>query len=130
MLTFGITTRKESMAATTSSTNFTHQHLIQEFNGEDYDFWSVKVRIIFRSLNQWKIVEKGYEEPSSDIVIQVILSSQSLNKIIWKCSFSNSKISHKIHISKNNKIQFSKRSLGYYKLEKKLFYNFNHLLVI
>ena len=57
------------MAAFSSSTNFSSQQFIPEFNGEDYEFWSVKMKTIFRSLNQWEIVEKGYKEPPDDAVI-------------------------------------------------------------
>ena len=56
------------MASISSSnhqfTSTSNHHLIPEFDGEDYDFWFVKMKTILRSLNQWEIVEKGYEEPS------------------------------------------------------------------
>ena len=53
------------MAAINSSS----QQFIPEFNGENYEFWSVKMKTIFRSLKQWEIIEKGYKEPSEDEVI-------------------------------------------------------------
>lgn len=35
------------------------------FEGENYDFWSIKMQTLFRLLDAWEIVESGYEEPET-----------------------------------------------------------------
>ncbi|RXH88091.1 hypothetical protein DVH24_042162 [Malus domestica] len=31
------------------------------FHGGNYDFWSIKMRTIFKSHDLWNLIEKGYE---------------------------------------------------------------------
>ncbi|KAK2999605.1 hypothetical protein RJ639_023298 [Escallonia herrerae] len=38
---------------------------VPEFDGENYDFWYVKMKTIFRSMGLWDLVENGYTEPES-----------------------------------------------------------------
>ncbi|KAK3017837.1 hypothetical protein RJ639_003347 [Escallonia herrerae] len=38
---------------------------VPEFDGEDYDFWFVKMKTIFRSMGLWDLVENGFTEPES-----------------------------------------------------------------
>ncbi|XAR64012.1 hypothetical protein NMG60_11024199 [Bertholletia excelsa] len=33
------------------------------FNGENYDFWSLKAKTVFRSQDLWEIAKNGFEEP-------------------------------------------------------------------
>ncbi|KAF8394079.1 hypothetical protein HHK36_020284 [Tetracentron sinense] len=35
------------------------------FDGENYDFWCVKMKTLFLSYDIWEIVEEGYEEPEN-----------------------------------------------------------------
>ena len=35
------------------------------FSGENYDFWSIKLRTLFLSMNLWDMVETGYLTPES-----------------------------------------------------------------
>ncbi len=34
------------------------------FNGDSYEFWSIKMRTLFKSQGLWEFVENGYEESS------------------------------------------------------------------
>ena len=72
------------MASTSSSnhqfSSTPNDHLIPEFDGEDYDFWFVKMKTIFQSLNQWEIVEKGYEEPSEGANVSEINPKSWINQ--------------------------------------------------
>ena len=35
------------------------------FSGENYDFWSIKMKTLFVSIDLWEMVESGYEIPES-----------------------------------------------------------------
>ncbi|CAL8084875.1 unnamed protein product [Prunus armeniaca] len=36
------------------------------FNGENFDFWQIKMKTIFRSNDLWDIVENGYKTPKKE----------------------------------------------------------------
>ncbi|CAL2228368.1 unnamed protein product [Prunus armeniaca] len=36
------------------------------FNGENFDFWQIKIKTIFRSHDLWDIVENGYKTPKKE----------------------------------------------------------------
>ncbi|KAM2227938.1 hypothetical protein ACFXTI_014696 [Malus domestica] len=36
------------------------------FNGENFDFWHIKMKTIFRSHNLWDMVENGYNPPAKN----------------------------------------------------------------
>ncbi|KAM0947417.1 hypothetical protein DsansV1_C08g0086031 [Dioscorea sansibarensis] len=36
------------------------------FKGENYDFWSIKMRTLFKSQNLWDLVENGYQEQDEE----------------------------------------------------------------
>ena len=42
------------------------QPLIPIFNGEKYEFWSIKMKTLFKSQDLWDLVENGYSEPDDD----------------------------------------------------------------
>ena len=42
------------------------QPLIPVFNGEKYEFWSIKMKTLFKSQDLWDLVENGYSEPDDD----------------------------------------------------------------
>ncbi|KAL8135850.1 hypothetical protein AgCh_010453 [Apium graveolens] len=44
-----------------SSENISHA-MIPQFSGESYDFWSIKMRTLFKSMELWNLVEKGYSD--------------------------------------------------------------------
>ena len=46
------------MATNGSSTP--SQQLIPIFNGDKYEFWSIKIKSLFKSQEFWDLVEKGY----------------------------------------------------------------------
>ncbi|KAI5355534.1 hypothetical protein L3X38_008429 [Prunus dulcis] len=37
------------------------------FNGENYEFWKIRMRIIFKSHGIWNLVEKGLQVPDSKV---------------------------------------------------------------
>ena len=36
------------------------------FNGENFDFWQIKMKTIFRSHELWDVVENGYKTPTKE----------------------------------------------------------------
>ena len=40
--------------------------IVPEFDGENYDFWCVRMKTLFISRDLLEHVEDGYEEPSDD----------------------------------------------------------------
>ncbi|KAH0657479.1 hypothetical protein KY289_026227 [Solanum tuberosum] len=46
----------------TNGESTTSQQLIPIFNGEKYEFWSIKMKTLFKSQELWDLVEKGYAE--------------------------------------------------------------------
>lgn len=53
------------MSASSSSISSPQQSSIPVFEGENYDFWCVKMKTLFISQNVWDLVNNGYEEPDS-----------------------------------------------------------------
>nr|XP_028954970.1 uncharacterized protein LOC114823715 [Malus domestica] len=55
------------------------------FNGENFDFWQIRMKTIFRSHELWSIVEMGYLPPAKDAralgIIQGIVSDQNFPRI-------------------------------------------------
>ena len=37
---------------------------ITEFSGEDYEYWSIKMKTLLIGKGFWEIVEDGYDEPT------------------------------------------------------------------
>lgn len=52
------------MAANGIST--TSQPLIPIFSGEKYEFWSIKMKILFKSQDLWDLVEDGFTDSDAD----------------------------------------------------------------
>jgi len=46
-----------------ATTNQTSSILVPIFTGENYDFWNVKMKILFRSQDLWDIIEEGFTIP-------------------------------------------------------------------
>lgn len=53
------------MATNTSSVNVSQPH-IPVFKGDSYEFWSTKMKTLFKSQDLWDLVENGYAETSDD----------------------------------------------------------------
>lgn len=51
--------------------------LIPVFDGEDYDYWKIKIKTVLRAEGLWNIVEKGFTEPEDE----TNLPEQELKKI-------------------------------------------------
>ena len=47
------------------STQIQQQSYVPLFEGENYDFWCVRMRTLFISLDLWDLLEEGFEEPES-----------------------------------------------------------------
>ena len=41
-----------------------NQMLVPEFDGNDYDYWCIKMLTFFIGRDLWEIIESGYEEPA------------------------------------------------------------------
>ncbi|MCY6524883.1 DUF4219 domain-containing protein, partial [Actinobacillus pleuropneumoniae] len=39
---------------------------LPQFNGKNYDYWSITMRALFASQDLWEIVEDGFEEPTDE----------------------------------------------------------------
>ncbi|WOH12137.1 hypothetical protein DCAR_0831636 [Daucus carota subsp. sativus] len=48
-----------------SSGNISHA-MIPQFSGESYDFWSIKMKTLFKSMELWDLVEKGFSDRDND----------------------------------------------------------------
>ncbi|KAH0633582.1 hypothetical protein KY284_036368 [Solanum tuberosum] len=46
----------------TNGASTTSQQLMPIFNGHKYEFWSIKMKTLFKSQELWDLVEKGYAE--------------------------------------------------------------------
>ena len=53
------------MASTSSSNPTIQQSYVPIFYGENYDFWCVKMKTLFISLDLWDLIENGVVEPAS-----------------------------------------------------------------
>ncbi|XP_074322761.1 uncharacterized protein LOC141659731 [Apium graveolens] len=52
------------MAATNQGVNI-QQPTMPIFNGENYDYWSLKMKTLFQSQDLWDLVESGYDESTN-----------------------------------------------------------------
>lgn len=52
--------------ANSSGSNNNPQPKIPLFAGENYDFWSIKMKILFKSQDLWEIIDEGYSDPDSN----------------------------------------------------------------
>nr|GME07708.1 Retrovirus-related Pol polyprotein from transposon TNT 1-94 [Ipomoea batatas] len=49
-----------------NGTSITSPPFIPMFNGEKYEFWSIKMMTLFKSQELWEFVENGYEKEEKD----------------------------------------------------------------
>ena len=57
--------KKISMASSSNMGMSINQPSIPIFDGENYDYWSIKMKILFILQEIWDLMESGYEEPST-----------------------------------------------------------------
>ena len=50
------------------------------FNGENFEFWSIKMRTFFISQDLWDLVETGYAETESSRVVEKSADLKELRK--------------------------------------------------
>ena len=36
---------------------------LPQFNGKNYDYWAITMRVLFSSQDLWELVDDGFEEP-------------------------------------------------------------------
>ena len=53
------------MAGSNTGMSLGNIHLPQ-FNGKNYDYWSITMRALFTSQELWELVEDGFEEPKDE----------------------------------------------------------------
>ncbi|KAI5390161.1 hypothetical protein KIW84_075471 [Lathyrus oleraceus] len=66
------------MASTSNSSTVYSNVKVPLFEGENYDFWAVKMETLFTSLDVLEFVRNGYEEPAPTEVEE---SSQRLEEL-------------------------------------------------
>ncbi|WOH12088.1 hypothetical protein DCAR_0831587 [Daucus carota subsp. sativus] len=49
-----------------ASNSDSQSSLIPIFDGDDYDYWKIKIRTVLRAEGLWNIVEKGFAEPEDE----------------------------------------------------------------
>ena len=54
------------MAGSSTSMSLGNIHLPQ-FNGKNYDYWSITMKALFTSQELWELVEDGFEEPANEV---------------------------------------------------------------
>ena len=54
------------MASTSVPSGESQSSLIPFFDGEDYDYWKIKMKTVLRAEGLWNIVEKGFAEPADE----------------------------------------------------------------
>ena len=50
----------------TNDLSTTSQPLIPVFDGDKYQFWSIKMKTLFKSQDLWDLIEDGYDEKEKD----------------------------------------------------------------
>ena len=46
------------------------------FNGKNYDYWSIKMKTLFRSQDVWDLVESGFPEPANQQAYQALSQAE------------------------------------------------------
>ena len=59
-----------------SSSNLT-QPQIPQFNGKNYEYWSIKMKTLFCSQELWDLVENGFTEPPDQATYNVLSQAQT-----------------------------------------------------
>ena len=59
------------MAGASTSMSIGNTQLPQ-FNGKNYDYWAITMRVIFASQNLWELIEDGFEEPVDENVFNAL----------------------------------------------------------
>lgn len=64
------------MASSSNSTLNIQQPSIPIFEGENYDFWCIKMKTLFISQDVWDLVQNGYDEPESTATLSAAQKDQ------------------------------------------------------
>jgi transposase InsO family protein len=57
---------ENKMASTSGSSGSLQQSFVPIFDGQNYDFWCVKMKTSFMAVDLWDMVENGFEEPENE----------------------------------------------------------------
>lgn len=62
-----------------------HQQAIPLFNGENYNFWSIKMRVVLQATQQlWDVVDKGIPQTEATTSTQTsTASTQTSTQVDW-----------------------------------------------
>lgn len=69
------------MASTSNPTAVYSNVKVPLFEGENYDFWAIKMETLFTSLDVLEFVKNGYEEPAPKTNEKAEESSQQLEEL-------------------------------------------------
>lgn len=64
------------MASTSVTSMSSQPSSIPLFEGENYDFWCVKMKTLFMSQDVWDLVENGFDEPDKVITLTPVEKDQ------------------------------------------------------
>ncbi|KAK4390504.1 hypothetical protein Sango_2113700 [Sesamum angolense] len=77
--------------------------LIPFFDGEDYEYWKIKMRTFLKAEGLWTLVEKGFNEPENEAGMSDARKTRCCTTFGCKRSQQNSHKRWKIHILENIK---------------------------
>ena len=63
------------MAGSSTGMSLGNVHLPQ-FNGKNYDYWSITMRALFVSQELWELVEDGFEEPANEVEFLLLTQAE------------------------------------------------------
>ncbi|GJW98788.1 retrovirus-related pol polyprotein from transposon TNT 1-94 [Tanacetum coccineum] len=104
---------RSKMAANSSTLNVSQPH-IPVFKGESYEFWSIKMKTLFKSQDLWDFVESGYAEESDDEARSakvITVKLQSLRRD-FETSYMKNNESAQEYLAKISSIVSQMRSYG------------------
>ena len=98
------------MAGASTRTSMGNTQL-QQFNGKNYDYWEIIMRVLFASQDLWELVENGLEEPADEQTFNALTQAEKdLLKSNKKNSNSLFYLYQAVHESIFPRIAAAKRS--------------------
>ena len=58
-----------------AGTSLTNPQLPQ-FNGNNYDYWAITMKVLFASKYIWELVDNGFEEPADATSLNALTEAQ------------------------------------------------------
>ena len=99
------------MAGASTGVGMGNIHLPQ-FNGKNYEYWSITMRALFVSQDLWEFVEEGFEEPADEIEFNMLtqVEREQLKRNKKKYSKALLFLYQAVHESVFPRIEATKRS--------------------